>query len=381
MQLRVHLSKVMFMRGRRVPPPPHALLLLAMVMSSCAESAESATQSTQSANGSGVVASVGDTRISDTDLDEWWQRQDGATYLRIRRETYDARRRALDAMLAERVLSAEAAGRGMTVESLLDHEVARRAKPVTDADVSAFVSSNPLPAGATPAMVAPLVAVLLGQRARETAKEEYLRTLRMTPAMRVEVFLEPPRVSLPRAPHNPTRGSATAPVEVVVFSDFECPFCRRAEPSLARLIERFPSEVLFVWRHYPLAMHQAARPAAEAAQCAHDQGRFWPFHDALFADPALLPPAGLLTTAERLGLDPEAFAHCVSTRVHADDVAIDTDAGERAGVSGTPTVFINGVAFVGALSYEVYERAVLDALARAAGALRPPVPTSQLEKP
>jgi len=279
------------------------------------------------------------------------------------------------------LLRAEAARRGVTVERLLEQEVARRTRPVTDADVGAFVLSNPLPDGATPAMVAPLVAALLGQRARETAREEYLHALRRDPAAHVRVFLDPPRVSLPRAAHDPVRGSATAPVEVVVFSDFECPFCRRTEPVLARLVEQFQGDVRLVWRHFPLSIHASARPAAEAAQCAHDQGKFWAYHDALFSDPALLQPAGLLSAADLVGLEPDRFADCVRTRAHANEVRIDVEAGERAGVSGTPTVFIDGVPFVGALSYEVYERAVLDELDRAAGRTRVAAPTSPAEQP
>jgi protein-disulfide isomerase len=266
--------------------------------------------------------------------------------------------------LADRLLSAEADRRGLTIESLVSQEVAKRTRPVTAGDVSAFLEANPLPAGATESAVAPAIVALLGQRAREAAAEEYIRSLRRESPTPVQVMLEPPRASIPPASHSPTMGPASARVTVVEFSDFECPFCRKAAPMISRLRERFSTEVRFVWRNYPLSIHQHARLAAEAAQCAHDQGRFWAFHDELFRDPTLLPPPHLEATAVRLGLDMEAFMRCLSGHVHGGDVATDVEAGEQVGVSGTPTVFINGVAFVGALSYDVYERAILDELAR-----------------
>jgi len=371
MLLSGHQSQRRSTREWYVSSPLSACLVLVAMTVTHSVSAESPPQVPIAP---GTVAFIDGTRIVDADLDQWLQAQDASAYQRVRREVYDGRRRALDALLADRLLSAEATRHGLTVEDLLESEVTRRAKPVSDADVNAFLSSNPVPAGATPSVVAPLVATLLRQRARETAKEEYLSALRLAPDARVQVFLEPPRVPVPRAAHNPTRGGDSAPVEIVMFSDFECPFCRRAEPVLARLSQRFPTEVQFVWRHYPLTIHQSARPAAEAAQCAHDQGQFWAYHDALFADPALLQSGGLVATAARLGLDADAFARCVNTHRHAAEIASDSEAGEQAGVSGTPTVFINGVAFVGALPYDVYERAVLDELARSGLPDRPQAP-------
>ncbi len=177
-------------------------------------------------------------------------------------------------------------------------------------------------------------------------------------------MLEPPRTALTAAPHNPVRGRPGAPVDVVVFSDFECPFCRRTEPVLNRLAERFPVEVRFVWKHYPLSIHPNAAGAAEASQCAHDQGRFWAYHDALFVDHAALDEGGLVEVARRLDLDRDLFVACLRSHAHAAEVKADTETGRRAGVAGTPTVFVNGVALVGALSFDTYERAVLDELAR-----------------
>jgi protein-disulfide isomerase len=320
---------------------------------------------------SGVAAVVGDVPIRDEEVDRRWRESDPATYQRLRRETFEGRRRALDALLTERLLAGAAMARGVSVETLMDEEVTRRVRPVTDADVAAFVAQNPLPVGTTAEVVAPMVAALLGQRAREQARDEFIASLLAEPS-RARVLLEAPRVETLREAYNPTRGPANAPVQVTVFSDFECPFCRRAEPALTQLIARFPEEVMLVWKHYPLSIHAGARPAAEAAQCAHDQGRFWPFHDALFAETLPASQAAFADLARRLGLDVGLFADCLVRHAHAREVERDVAAGERAGVAGTPTVFINGLAFTGSLPVATYEKAVLDELRR----LRPTAPAA-----
>jgi protein-disulfide isomerase len=254
----------------------------------------------------------------------------------------------------------------MSVAELLDSEARRRARSVTADDVAAFIEMNPVPVQA-PDVLTPLVTALLQKRAFEQARQEFVEVLRSNPASRVQVRLEPPRVMVSTASHNPLRGREGAPVKLVLFSDFQCPFCQRAEPVIARLLERFSDDVELAWRHYPLSIHSQARLAAEAAQCAHDQNAFWQYHDALFADQSRLQKEDLIRTAGRVGLDADLFGTCLSSRAHARDVADDAEAGDRAGVNGTPTLFVNGVAFVGSLPYETYERAILAELARMSG--------------
>jgi len=362
MQLSTNRSRdrlVLRVSVRRLLPAVIVVMLTASPARAAGES-----QSSDTAAGARVAASIAGSQIYETDLDRRWEVQDAAAYLRVQREAYEGRRRALEALLREQLLAREAAEQGIEQEALLEREVRKRTKVVTDADISAFMASNPLPAGATPAMVGPLVTVLLGQRAREAAREEYFMVLQRASINRVEVFLEPPRVALMGESHNPVRGAADAPVHVVVFSDFECPFCRRTEPVLNRLFERFPREVRFVWKNFPLSIHPGAAGAAEAAQCAHDQGRFWDYHDALFAAAVVPDQQGFRAVANGLGLDGVAFDECLQSHRRAAEVKADITAGQRAGVEGTPTVFVNGVAFVGALPFEAYERAVLDELAR-----------------
>jgi len=159
------------------------------------------------------------------------------------------------------------------------------------------------------------------------------------------------------------RGPIDAPVTVVEYGDFECPYCGQAEPVVRELLREF-GDVRYVWRHLPLSdVHPNARLAAEAAEAASDQGAFWEMHDLLFANQSALRPDDLIGYAEQLGLDVERFTNHLREHAGAARVAEDVDSADLSGVSGTPTFFINGRRHHGA-----YDIAALSAAVRAAGA-------------
>jgi Na+/H+ antiporter NhaA len=159
------------------------------------------------------------------------------------------------------------------------------------------------------------------------------------------------------------RGPIQAPVTVVEFGDFECPYCGRAEPVVRELLRDF-GDVRYVWRHLPLNdVHHRTQLAAEAAEAAADQGAFWEMHDLLLANQDALEPSDLIGYAERLGLDVDRFTEALRTHEGAARVAEDVDSADMSGVSGTPTFFINGRRHYGA-----YDIATLSAGVRAAGA-------------
>jgi protein-disulfide isomerase len=161
------------------------------------------------------------------------------------------------------------------------------------------------------------------------------------------------------------RGPADAPVTVVEYGDFECPYCGMAEPVVRELIREF-GDVRYVWRHLPLSdVHPHAQLAAEAAEAAAGQGAFWELHDLLLDHQDALEPDDLIGYAERLGLDVERFATDLSYHVGAARVADDVDSADFSGVSGTPTFFINGRRHYGAYDIEALSAAVRAAGARA----------------
>jgi Na+/H+ antiporter NhaA len=162
------------------------------------------------------------------------------------------------------------------------------------------------------------------------------------------------------------RGPAEAPVTVVEYGDFECPYCGRAEPVVRELLSDF-GDVQYVWRHLPLTdVHPRARAAAEASEAAAEQGRFWEMHDKLLAHQDALRPDDLMRYADELGLDPERFVEDMRTHTGAGRIEEDVDSADLSGVSGTPTFFINGRRHYGAYDIETLSNAVRAARARAA---------------
>jgi protein-disulfide isomerase len=164
---------------------------------------------------------------------------------------------------------------------------------------------------------------------------------------------------------DPSKGPAAAPVTIVEFSDFQCPFCSQAAGTVKRILENYKDRVRFVFRDFPSpSIHPRAQKAAEAAQCANEQGKYWEYHDALFADQSKLAVADLLVTAERLGLQGDVFKTCLDSGKYAAEVSKDMEEGMKAGVNGTPSFFINGIPVAGAQRYEVFSEIIDRELAR-----------------
>jgi protein-disulfide isomerase len=179
-------------------------------------------------------------------------------------------------------------------------------------------------------------------------------------------MLDPPRQTVAAA-NGPSKGSASAPIEIIEFSDFQCPFCQRADPTVQQVLSTYGDRIRFVYRHYPLPNHPNARPAAEAAACADEQDKFWPYHDRLFANPTKLEDPDLKRHAAELGLNTGQFNGCLDSHKLKAKVDTDLKAGEEAGVNGTPAFFINGRMISGAQPFEAFKRIIDEELERKKG--------------
>jgi protein-disulfide isomerase len=192
-------------------------------------------------------------------------------------------------------------------------------------------------------------------------RQEYLKRLRergatkkSAEASKTEVSFDPTRL----------RGNARAPVVIVEFSDFQCPFCRKIQPTLKSLLAKYDGKVSLAYRDFPLrGMHGQAELSAEGSRCAGEQGRFWEYHDLLFAASDKLSRGGLLELARNLKLDEKQFESCLSSGKYRPEVEKDLQDGIRAGVMGTPGLFINGTPLSGALPESVFERVIESELA------------------
>jgi protein-disulfide isomerase len=154
-------------------------------------------------------------------------------------------------------------------------------------------------------------------------------------------------------------------VTLVEFSDFQCPFCQRVAPTLKQVKEKYGDKVRVVWKDFPLTqIHPQAFKAGEAAHCAADQGKFWEYHDRLFANQQALQPNDLKKHATDLGLDATAFASCLDTSKYGERVRDGVAEGSRLGVNSTPTIYINGRVLSGAQPFETFVSVIDEELAK-----------------
>jgi len=165
-------------------------------------------------------------------------------------------------------------------------------------------------------------------------------------------------------PDDPVKGNPRAPVTVVVFSDFQCPYCARVEPTLKQVEAAYGDKVRFAWKHKPLPFHANALPAAEAAEAAREQGKFWPMHDKMFAAQQELSPAAYERWARELGLDLNRFKAALASGRHKARIQEDDAQAGRLGIDGTPTLVVNGEKVVGAVPFENLKAVIDRQLAR-----------------
>ena len=313
---------------------------------------------------SDVVGTVSGASITLADVDERAMQAPAGNFgsLTLLQALYEARRTALDEIIGNRLLDQEAKARGTDRATLIEGEVKSRTSSPTDADITAWYQANSgrVQGASLEQVKEPIRALLVRERA-QTARQQYLDTLRAKTA--ITVTLEPPRVKVAEG-GGATRGPANAPIAIVEFSDFECPFCLRAFPTVTELLSTYGDRIRLAYRHYPLPNHPNARPAAEASACANEQGKFWQYHDRLFSSPGKLSGEDLKQHAVDLGLNAAAFNACVDARKYQKDVETDIAAGEAAGVSGTPAFFINGRAVFGAMPIENFKQIIEEELAR-----------------
>ena len=320
----------------------------------CSTSAQQAKP--QTAND--VVATVGAVSITLADVDEKAMQQPAGNFgpMKLSLALYEARRAAIDEIIGDKLLAQESKARGITSAALTDQEIGAKVAVVTDAEVTAWYNANPSRVqSATLDQVRAPIRSLLTQERTSAAYAKYVGQLRAKASVRVA--LEPPRQKVAVA-GSPAKGSASAPIELVEFSDFQCPYCLRALPTVNQVLSAYGDRIHFVYRNYPLPNHPDARPAAEAAQCAAEQGQFWQYYDRLFADQTKLSGESLKQSAAAIGLDTGRFGACVDTHKYKDRVDTDIKEGNEAGVSGTPAFFINGRLLSGAQPFDAFKRLI-----------------------
>lgn len=268
---------------------------------------------------------------------------------------------ALQQLIQDRLLDAEAKEKGVTRDQLL----AQIAPPVvTDADVDAFYETNKAQIPQPKDKIAPQIKSYLEQQRQGEAREKFFDGLRQK--HHVKILLEPERIMV--ASKGPSRGPADAPITIVEFSDFQCAYCARLTPTLDQVMAKYGDKVRRVFRQFPLNFHQFAQKAAEASLCAEEQGKFWQLHDAMFDNQQALSVEQLKAKAAELGVKADSFNQCLDTGKYADAIKADIAVGSAAGVNATPALFINGRFISGAVRIEQITKVIEDELRRKAPA-------------
>jgi protein-disulfide isomerase len=297
-------------------------------------------------NGSAVTEDqVRKAAESDLERLQLQQEQLRAEYERNRHQIVEA---TLNRLIEEKLLDAEASQRGVPREKLLAAEVVSKVKEPSADEISAFYEANKSQIGRPKEQVVGLIRDYLKENHRKQIQGDFIEQLK--PKYGVKTLLQPLRIQVETAGH-PSRGSTQAPVTIVEFSDFECPYCSRLNATLKEVEKNYGDKVRLVFRQFPLGMHPHAQKAAEASLCAGEQGRFWEMHDSLFQEPQKLSPEDLKARAAKLGIDKAGFNACLDSGKHAEKIKNDVRAGTRAGVTGTPAMFVNGRFINGSVPY------------------------------
>jgi protein-disulfide isomerase len=310
-----------------------------------------------------VLATVNGRQITSADIEDNLR----PLVFSVQEEVYKLRRQAVELKVNDLLLNQEAQRRKLTTAALLDAEVTAKAPAVTEADAQKFYDENKARIEGEFAQLKEQIVQYL--REVETRKATVALAERLQAAAQVRTFLVAPQPPVYKfaTDGQPTKGSEKAAVTLVEFTDYQCPSCAKAQPTLERLIAEYGDRVRLVVRDYPLNQHKEAQKAAEAAEAAREQGKYWEYTALLFQNQSALQTDKLKEYATRLGLDRAKFDAALDSGKFTESVHRDLHDGDRVGVAGTPTVFLNGRRVVD-ISYEGLKAAVESALSAAAQA-------------
>jgi protein-disulfide isomerase len=314
-----------------------------------------------------VLATVGNHQITEQQVDQ-------EILKRILRSVdssklYEWRKDAVNGMVDQYLIDKAAKKAGLPPDQYVAHEInADNSNKVTEADARKYYDGHKAQIQAQTTrpfdqIKGELIAAL--QRQQNTERREQLMA-KLKAEEPVKIMLVEPRVKVESEGH-PSTGGKDAPVTIVEFSDFQCPFCRAAENSLKAVKDRYGDKVRLVYLDFPLGMHAHAMDAARAGRCAGEQGKFWQFHDIMFADQSKLTPADLKADAKNLGLDTKAFDTCFDSNKYDAEIHKDMSQGTTLGVTATPTFYINGRQVLGAQPPDRFDEVIDEELAQQKG--------------
>jgi predicted DsbA family dithiol-disulfide isomerase len=299
-------------------------------------------QTTDSASAESVLAQVNGEKLTAAELNQ----KEGSKLLQSRYEYYGAQRKALDDLIDQHLLQQQADREHITVDQLLQREVYSKLPPdPTDDQVRVYYEG--METDKSYDELKDKIRQHIHDARANKAKAAYLVKLRSE--SKIFIDLAPPSASVDMA-NTFVKGNKDAPVVLVEFADYQCPYCQKVHPELDKLQKQYGDKLAIAYKDFPLPMHPYAEKAAEAARCAGAQGKFWEMHDLLFTDKKL-DVSDLKEQARSLHLDGPRFDQCLDSGQTAAAIEKDAAEGRRLGLTGTPSFFINGHFASGALNY------------------------------
>ncbi len=270
---------------------------------------------------------------------------------------FKLKRQSLDDFLENRLLSEESKKANLSIDRLIVAKVGAETAAVSDKEVDAFLSEKGIPAE-TPEKKGEVREFLKYRKSMEK-RQGYLSQLKSQ--SNVKIFLDVPKAPRVKVDTDgyPSWGNPNAAITLVEFADYECPFCQRTVATLERLKEAYgPDKLRIVFRDLPSDTHPRALPAALAAHCANDQGKFWEYHRVLFDNQAKLEDADLKTYAAKVNLEPDAFKQCIDSKKFQSVIDKSKREAEALGFDSTPTIVLNGIVVPGAQPFEILKEKI-----------------------
>jgi protein-disulfide isomerase len=326
-----------------------------------------ASSSQKEAREDRTVATVNGEIIKESELERAVRaelKRSGAEY---EQQPVEIKKNVLEILIVEKLIEAAAKKEGLTSEQYMLREVKARSKPPSEEMIREIYEKSAEQYGESMPdyeQVREGIRQALVEQLQQEAGLALIASLREK--AEVTVSLSPPPPPAVQVPTDgPSRGEPDAPVTIVEFSDYQCPFCGRAQATVERIMETYPGKIRLVFRDYPLSYHRFATKAAEAAHCAGDQGRYWEMHALLYENSYALREMDLKAYAEELGLDTDRFDSCLDSSEKAPVVQASLALVKKLDLTGAPAFFINGRLLTGALPFERFQEIIDDELRKA----------------
>ncbi len=305
---------------------------------------------------SGVVAKVAGQEITEEELIG----DDKLDFFELRKREYELRMERLNRLIESKLIGAEAQKANMSLDEYINKKITKGDIKISEKEYKKFVAEKKIPESQINPQIKERINSYLQSQKRQELIQAHLAKL--TKSEPVEVYFKKPRmdIQVEVGENAPILGKSDAPVTIVEFSDFQCPFCSRGAETMHQVKKKYGNKVKIAFRHFPLPMHTEADEASAAAMCVHEQNKdkFWKYHDILFKNQDKMDDESLAKYAKEVGVDEKKFKECYDSKKYVDLVKKDMEYGEKLGVRSTPTFFVNGQLVSGALPIESFSEII-----------------------